>query len=93
MDMFLKDPGAVLDYQVDWAAAISGGQSVVDSSWSVSPVESGGLQVLDSSLGGAVARVRLGGGIAGHVYEVRNRAGFSDQTVDERSLTLRVEDR
>ena len=35
----------------------------------------------------------LAGGIAGHVYEVRNRTGFSDQTVDERSLTLRVEDR
>lgn len=93
MDLFLKDPDAVLDYHVDWAAAISGGQSVVDSGWSVFPVESGGVQVLDGSLVGAVARVRLGGGVAGHVYEVRNRAGFSDQTVDERSLTLRVEDR
>ena len=91
--MFLKDPDAVLDYQVDWAAAISGGQVVVTSSWAVSPVESGGLVVLESGLDGAMARVRLGGGVVGHVYEVRNRAGFSDLSVDERSLVLRVEDR
>ena len=35
----------------------------------------------------------LAGGVAGHVYRISNRVTMSDGQVDERSMTLRVEER
>ncbi|MFN3351855.1 phage major capsid protein, partial [Pseudorhodoplanes sp.] len=51
-----------------------------------------GGQVMNSE---AMARstATLSGGIAGHVYSLVNRITLSDERVDERSITLRVEDR
>jgi hypothetical protein len=37
--------------------------------------------------------VTLAGGIAGHVYRVTNRVTMSDGQIDERSMTMRVEER
>jgi hypothetical protein len=90
--MFLKDPEAVLDYRVDWTAAVGGG-ALQTSNWAVEPVEAGGVTVVSAVLDGALATVRLAGGLPGHVYVVGNRVMQADGTVDERSLTLRVEDR
>jgi hypothetical protein len=39
------------------------------------------------------AAVTLAGGIAGHVYRVTNRVTLSDGQIDERSMTVRVEER
>ncbi|MCG2839763.1 hypothetical protein L6Q21_02050 [Sandaracinobacter sp. RS1-74] len=91
--MFLKDPQAVLEYRVDWAAALEGGAGIVESEWRVEPVEDGGVVVASALVDGAEAGVRLGGGVAGHLYAVRNHVRFSDGTRDERSLILRVEAR
>ncbi|MFN7399744.1 MAG: hypothetical protein ACK5SX_11965 [Sandaracinobacter sp.] len=91
--MFLKDPQALLDYRVDWGAALGPDAQIAASNWGVRPDEPGGLIVSSSGLAGAVASVRLGGGIAGHVYVVGNRVTLSDGVIDERSLTVRVEDR
>jgi hypothetical protein len=91
--MFLKDPDAILDYSVDWAAAIGGGVLISESSWAVHPEEPGGVSVASSSLEGNVSLVRLAGGLAGHVYTVGNQVVLGDGSRDERSLTIRVEDR
>jgi hypothetical protein len=91
--MFLKDPQALLEYRVDWGAALEPGAQIVQSSWDVRPNEPGGLIVSDAGLSGAVATVRLGLGVPGHVYVVGNRVVLPDGTADERSLTVRVEDR
>ena len=37
--------------------------------------------------------VTLAGGIAGHVYRVTNRVTMNDGQIDERSMTMRVEER
>jgi hypothetical protein len=91
--MFLKDPDALLDYAVDWGAALGVGTSIAASDWAVRPDEPGGLSVMRADLAGAVASVRLAGGVPGHVYAVGNLVTLADGTADERSLTIRVEDR
>ena len=91
--MFLKDADAVIDYRVDWSAAVGEGESIASSSWSVRPLEPGGISVESGVLEDKLAVVRLGGGIAGHVYRVGNRVTFSDGRVEERSLAIRVEQR
>ncbi len=91
--MFLKDPDSLLDYRVDWGATVASGTQIVSSSWQVVPSEAGGVAVAGTGLAGAIASVRLGGGVPGHVYVVGNRVSLSDATSDERSLTIRVENR
>lgn len=91
--MFLKDPDALLDYRVDWSASLGGGVQITASSWTVAPIEAGGLSVATTSVTGPVAAARLGGGIPGHVYVVGNRVTLADGMSDERSLTIRVENR
>lgn len=91
--MFLKDPDAILDYSVDWAAAISATSEILSSNWFVHPHEPGGVSVANASLEGKAASVRLAGGILGHVYSVGNRVLLADGSTDERSLTIRVENR
>lgn len=91
--MFLKDAQAEVDYRVDWAAAVGVGSEIVASVWTVLPEEAGGLAVVADWKNGATARVRLGGGVPGHVYHVGNRVTLADASVDERSLAIRVEER
>lgn len=90
MGIFLKDPAATLDYAIDWSAAYLGAATVTASDWTVEPV---GLTVTATLGGPAKTAAVLGGGVAGRVYRVANRVVLSDGRHDERSLTLRVEDR
>lgn len=92
MSYYLKDPGARVDYAIDWAPYLVG-QSVLASEWQVSPVEAGGIAVEEASFAAARTAARLGGGLVGRSYRISNRVTLSDGSVDERSITLRVEER
>lgn len=91
--MFLKDPDARLDYEVDWSAMCGAERAVVASSWRVSPEREGGVAVSGQSLDGNIARAWVDGGREGEVVAVVNRAVFSDGAIDERSITIRVGER
>jgi hypothetical protein len=91
--MFLKDPDAVIDFGVDWTTALGAGATIAESAWSIAPVETGGLAQVSASLDGSVSTVRLSGGVPGHLYQVGNRVTLADGARDERSLTVRVENR
>ena len=93
MSFYLKDPASRIDYAMDWAREAAAGQSIVASTWTVAPAEAGGLEIEDDSFGQLRSKVRISGGIAGHVYALTNRVTLSDTKIDERSLTLRVEER
>lgn len=93
MTMMVKDPGTRIDFEFDWAAAYPGGQAVIASDWSVEPAEGGGVIVVGAAHDLLEVTVTLAGGIAGHVYRVTNRVTMSDGQIDERSMTMRVEER
>ncbi|SEI85545.1 hypothetical protein SAMN05518849_1011122 [Sphingobium sp. AP50] len=92
MSLFVKDPDARIDHGVDWSAYLAG-QSLVASGWTVAPVETGGLVVEASAFEAQRSSARLSGGVIGHVYRLTNRVTLSDGQVDERTLTIRVEER
>lgn len=93
MSLFLKDPGASLDWTVDWAAGYLDGQTIADSQWSAHPEESGGIAIAATALQPTRTAVTLAGGVPGHVYRISNRVTLSDGRLDERALTVRVEER
>jgi hypothetical protein len=92
MSFYLKDPQAIVDYAIDWALYLDG-KAIVASAWSVAPAEAGGVAVAEASFDPTRTAARAGGGLAGHVYRLANQVTLSDGSSDERSLTLRVEQR
>jgi len=93
MSFYLKDPGSRIDYAIDWGTWYLDGQVVAGSAWSVVPAETGGIAVEAASFDLTRTAATLSGGVAGHVYSVVNRVTLSDGRADERSITLRVEER
>ncbi len=93
MGFYLKDPGAAIDYTVDWAAGYLAGAEILASHWSVEPFEDGGVIVAADAREAGRTAATLEGGLAGHIYRVCNRIEMSDGRNDERSLVIRVEQR
>lgn len=93
MTMMVKDPDTRVDFEIDWALAYPEGQAVVASLWTVTPAEDDGLSVAASAHDLMQTTATLAGGVAGHVYRLTNRATLSDGQIDERSVTVRVEER
>ncbi|MCP1468695.1 hypothetical protein J3E64_000362 [Sphingobium sp. OAS761] len=92
MNLVMKDPQARVDHAIDWSAYLAG-QSLIASAWTVVPDEEGGLTVEDAAFEAQRSSVRLAGGIVGRVYRLINRVTLSDGQEDERTLTMRVEER
>jgi hypothetical protein len=93
MTFLLKDPDAVLDYSVDWGAEYLGSDLLSQSSWSVTPEETGGVAVDGSNFDATTTTVKVGGGAPGHVYRLINEVVTASGRVDSRSIVLRVEKR
>lgn len=91
MSIFVKDPAALVDYAVDWAAGYLGARSIVASDWDIRPA--GALALAAASIAGGRAVATLSGGVPGQVCRVTNRVRLSDGRSDERTLVIRVEDR
>lgn len=93
MGLTIKDPGARIEHVLDWGAAYLSGQAIIASAWSIVPDEPGGVTVASHSFDATRASVTLIGGREGVSYRATNRVTLSDGQIDERSLTLRVEQR
>jgi hypothetical protein len=94
MTLLLKDPNAVLDYAIDWGAEyLATDDLLAESSWSVTPDETDGVVVVASAIEDRMTTVQAGGGVAGRLYRLINRVVTQSGRIDERSLTLRVENR
>ncbi|EAT08222.1 hypothetical protein NYF14_02715 [Sphingobium sp. 10 DY56-G10] len=92
MSLLLKDPQARVDHAIDWSAYLAG-QSLIASDWTVEPEEAGGMVVEESAFEAQRSSARVAGGRAGQVYRLTNRVTLSDGQADERSVTMRVEER
>jgi hypothetical protein len=94
MTLLLKDPGAFLDYLIDWAPDyLTTGDLIADSIWSVTPDEPGGVVIGGSDFDATTTTVKASGGVAGHLYHLINTVTLQSGRIDERSITLRVESR
>ena len=93
MTLLLKDPGAALDYSVDWGAEYLGGDQLVQSDWSVEPNEPGGVAIAASAFDSATSTVKALGGLSGRLYRLVNTVLLASGRVDNRSIVLRVEKR
>jgi len=93
MTYLLKDPGASLDYVVDWGSDYLAGDVLASSSWSVSPDEPGGASIEASQADLLIAGVTVGGGVAGRIYRLINHIVTASGRADSRSIMLRVEKR
>ncbi len=94
MTLLLKDPGAVLDYAIDWGADyLATDDWLTLSDWSVEPIEPGGIAVVSSDFEDRLSSVRATGGNPGRVYRLSNIVMTQSGRTDERSIVLRVEKR
>lgn len=93
MSLLLKDPGAVLDYSIDWGQDYLADDRLVDSQWTVEPDEPGGAAIADHKYDELVATVSVGGGMAGKLYRLTNRIVTASGMTDHRSIMLRMEAR
>lgn len=93
MGFYLKDPGARIDYTVDWAAGYLAGDTIAASAWIVAPEEAGGIAVDGTTSEAARASATLAGGVPGHVYRVTNRVTLASGRIEERTLSIRVDER
>jgi fructosamine-3-kinase len=85
---FTKDPNAVLDYSIDWTRWLAGDQ-IAASEWIVAS----GLTKMAESKTATSATVWLSGGTAGQSYIVTNRITTAAGRTEDRSFTIRVEER
>lgn len=91
MAVILKDPSAVLDYTHDWDDEyLLGGETISTSTWAVSP---SGLTIDSESETTTTTTVWVSGGTAGKVYLLTNTVTTSASRTEQRTLTIRVEDR
>jgi hypothetical protein len=93
MDLYLKDPEAVISYAIDWGGAYLGPLAIAASAWEISPDENGGLVLASHHHDLRSTSAEVSGGVAGHVYRLANRVTLSDGSSDVRSIALRVEER
>lgn len=97
---FTKDPDAVLSYKFDWKAKTNGSGP---SDWLASGVTiasqtitaDSGITVDSSSITdtSTSVTVTLLGGTAGNSYKVACKITTSDGQTDERTITIKVEER
>lgn len=88
INSFLKDPNAVLDYQIDWSKWLSD-DTISTSTWIVPD----GI-TKDSDLSTTtLATIWLSGGTAGEKYPVVNRIVTSDGRTEDRTIWIICIDR
>jgi hypothetical protein len=85
---FTKDPHAILDYTIDWTRWLAG-DTIATSEWLVAA----GLTKVADSKTVSSATVWLSGGTAGQSYTVTNRIVTNGGRTEDRSFTIRVEER
>lgn len=95
-EQFLKDPDATLDYVIDWSVSyLMSGELITASSWSILPQEAVNDLSIDTipPVASGVTTVFVTGGIAGKIYQLTNRITTDQGRTDERSITIRVEEK
>ena len=86
MKQFIKDPDALLDYQMDWTSWLDDTDVITASSW---VTDSADLVVEDDSFTDTAATVWLSGGVVRGKYRVTNSIETDDGRKDDRSFIIK----
>ena len=86
--VFHKDPGAMLDYYLDWTAWLAG-DTIVTSTWTAT---GGTVMLSDEAIVGSVTQVWAGGGLAGELIDLTNHIVTTEGREDEQTLRLILRD-
>lgn len=86
----VKSPVSVRDAAVLWT--LEEGETITDSAWSVSSIETGGLAVVAGSpaTDGALTACQVSGGVFRRVYQLINTITTSRGQVLQETLTYRI---
>ena len=87
---FTKDPDAVLDYSVDWSLWLAG-DTISSSEWLLE--DGAALQKVTDTHTSTKATNWQQGGQAGITYLVTNRIVTVGGRTDDRTISVKVEDR
>lgn len=94
-DSFVKDPDAILDFHFDWTDWLVNGDTILTSQI----IASAGITVGDGVLAPVPSFTTtnttywLAGGTAGKPYTITNRITTSQGRTDDRTMTIRIQDR
>lgn len=89
MALYTKDPNAVLDYKVNWATWLQASETIASSNFTVPA----GITKDSQSNTTTTATVWLSGGTVGTEYAVVNRITTNQGRTDDRTITIRVQER
>jgi hypothetical protein len=87
--LYVKDPGATLDYVVNWTDWLAAGETISTSTFTVSSGITKDSETNTTTKG----TVWLSGGTAGTTYTATNRITTNQSRTDERTIEIRVEQR
>ena len=92
----VKDPGATLEYTVDWSEWLNTGTEISTSAFAIStisgdaaPVTNGGDSIVNTNQ----CVVELSGGTSGNIYTITNTITTDNAETDVRRFQLVVEER
>jgi hypothetical protein len=85
--MFLKDPNAILDYQIDWSPWL-GADTITTSVWTLPS----GITQQSAANTTTTATIWLSGGTVGTKYLVTNRITTAGGRTDDRTITINVKE-
>lgn len=87
--VFIKDPNAVLDYEIDWSSWLRDGDTITASEWIVDD----GLDEVGTTFTDTSALVWLSGGTVRTKYRATNRVTTADGRTDDRSIWVVVNEK
>lgn len=87
--VYIKDPGATLDYSFDWTDWLGSNETITATSWTVPA----GLTKVSETFSAYVSTCRISGGTVGNTYTVTCQISTNTGEVDQRSLNLVIQER
>lgn len=86
---FLKDPQAVLDYEIDWSAWLSAGDTITATAW----VATTGITMDSNTFTSTAATVWLSGGTENVTYNLTCHITTAAGREDDRTIYVMVMNR
>ena len=86
--VFIKDPNATLDYQIDWSDWLND-DIIIDSTW----ITEDGLTKVSDSFVDTVTTVWFSGGVDQSRYEATNRIMTANGRIDDRTIRIKCKEK